>query len=137
MSTATAAPAVTTLAQGVDARTQSTFATKHPDHTAWIEIEYPVEAIPQGLIDDLAGIGFAESTQYARLPAMVAWDRATGQDLDYRSQEVTLGGPRGSGLFGAWTDAEKRTHMAAARKVFRKHGITRVPVWRKTWRDLI
>ena len=134
----TPAPAASTaLSRGVDPRTFITFATKHPNRTAWIEIEYPVDTVPQGLLDDLAAVGFAQNTRFVTLGPAEAYDRATGQNLGYISQEVTLAAPPGTGLFGSWTDDEGRTHMAAARRVFRKHGVTRVPVWRKTLHDLI
>ena len=138
MTTATATPAapVTVLDRGVDPRTKITFATKHPNRTAWIELEYPVDAVPQGLLDDLAAVGFAHNPRYATLPP------CEGVDEDYNLtgytvQEVILGGPAGSDLFSGWTADEASTHMAAARRAMRRHDLTRVPVWRKTWRDLI
>lgn len=126
----------TVLDRGVDPRTKVTFATKHPNITAWLEIEYPLDAVPQGLLDDLAEVGFAQDSRCAPLPPCPGVDghyNLTG----YLVQDVHLGGPAGTDLFAGWTKDEARVHMRNARRVLRKHGLTNVPVWRKTWRDLI
>ena len=131
-----AASVSTVLTRGVDPRTKITFATKAPNRTAWIEIEYPVDAAPQGLLDDLATVGFAHDTRFHTLPPCPGVDE-NYNPAGYDVQEVILSGPAGTDLFSGWTADEARTHMAAARRVMRRHEVTGVPVWRKTLHDLL
>lgn len=136
MRSTTASSTPTVLDRGVDPRTTITFATKSPHRTAWIEITHPVDAIPQGLLDDLAEVGFARDARFHTLPPYPGVD-ANYNPTGYDVQEVMLASPAGTDLFSGWTADEARTHMAAARRVMRRHGVTGVPVWRKTLHDLL
>lgn len=109
-----------------------TFATRDNDRcNHWIEGEYDADAPkPEAFFADMAAIGFIEDASFAALPPY------TSSQAGCRIQEFTLS-KKGSALFAGWTDEEKRTNMAAARRVMRKHGFTRVPVWRKTLADML
>ena len=128
----------------VDDRVALTFASSAPHATCWIEMTYPIDAVPQGLLDDLAAAGFAVDGRYRPAPPYtpILNQGAPGQPTsiqfaDYQVVDVLIGAPRGSALFGGWTPGEKRTHMAAARRVLRNHGFTDVPVWKKTLQDML
>jgi len=44
---------------------------------------------------------------------------------------------KGSGLFGGWTDSERKANMKEARAILRRHSITNVKLHRLTWQECI
>src|SRR4051794_40799693 len=100
----------------VDERVRLTFASKVPHTTCWIEIQYAADAVPQGLLDDLAAVGFATDPRFAALPPYTPMldldtpdeDGRTWKFADYQVVDAHLAPPQGSNLFGAWTPEEKR-----------------------------
>jgi len=50
--------------------------------------------------------------------------------------ETTLG-KKGAGLFGGWTDVERKANMKEARAILRRHGITGVKLYQLTLQDLL
>ena len=107
-----------------------TFATRDvTPMTHWIEGEYDADAPkPEAFFADMAALGWTEDTMI--LPPF------TSSEAGCRIQEFVLT-KKGEGMFGAWDADEKRTNMAAARRVMRKHGFVRVPVWAKTLGDML
>ena len=125
-----------TTAVHLDPRVQITFATKNPDATFWIELEYPVDTIPQALLDDLAKIGFAPDglTQIPVTEKVEFLSNPEGgsimKRLGYDVQEITLT-KKGTSMFGGWNAEQKRTNLAQARRVLRAHGYPKVETWEK------
>lgn len=100
------------------------FNSKAPHTTPWLSIEHPVDAVPEDLFSALAQIGWAEDGLRGAPP------------LD-GMQEIILVAPKGSSLFGGWTDEERRRNMPIVREVLRKFGITGVPWYRLSLEDLL
>jgi hypothetical protein len=132
-----------TVTLPVDPRVELTFARQGNHRTHWLEIEFPVGAEPTGMLADLAEIGWHPDRFQTPPVEKITWDSTQPGGLPqmvrhgYQTQELRLIGPKGSALFAGWDDDEKRQHMAAARKVLRKYGFTRVPVWAKTVQDMM
>lgn len=106
-----------------------TFATRDNDRaTHWIEGEYDADAKPEEFLADMEAIGFTEDGM--SLPPY------TSAEAGCRVQSFHLT-KKGTDLFAGWNAEEKRTNMAAARRVMRKHGFVNVPVWRKTLADMM
>lgn len=101
------------------------FESKGPFHTPWLSIEFPVGQEPTELIEALAGIGWKENEQYARVPPLDG------------IQEVNIAPPKGSELFGTWSDEEARANMPVIRRLLRRHGFDRVPWNKLTLEDLL
>jgi len=100
------------------------FESKAPHTTPWLSVEFPVGEEPVSLLTDLSNIGWYER-EYPRTPPLDGW------------QEVCLQGPRGSGLFKAWTEEEARQHMPAVRRFLRREGFDRIPWNRLELAELI
>lgn len=101
------------------------FESKAPHTTPWLSIEFDVDDEPTTFLQRLAAEGWEEDERYARVPP-----------LDGR-QEIHVGGPAGSGLFGGWKDQEKRRNMRAIRELLRNEGFVDVPWNKLTLADLL
>jgi hypothetical protein len=118
----------------VDDRVSLTFAANGREKTSWIEITYPQDAVPSGMIAALAEIGFKVDTRFAEYAYPASdYDRKVYPN-GYRLVEVSVN-RSGSGLFGTWTAEDATLFMREARSVLRRFGFTRVPMWRKTLAD--
>lgn len=120
----------------VGPRVLMTFASKTPYHTNWLEIEAPADAEPIELYAALGAISWNEGQTYAALPPYPKFDLETMTDLGYQVQERHFARP-GSAPFGGWTADERKAFMTEARAVLRHFGFTNVPLWRKTWQDML
>lgn len=100
------------------------FKSKHPYRTNWLSLSYPVDQFPNDLVAALAVAGWTAT------PAMRQAPPFGGR------QELELGAT-GTSIFNSWTDDERKRYMAAARKVLRQHGYTRVPIFRLTLADML
>lgn len=127
---------MTTTTPIIDPRVALLFASRGNSLTKWIEITYPEDAVPTGLLDRLAAVGFKSDGM--ALPAYEAFDTSDEgfKPRGYKeiSDHLVL---RGSGLFGSWTEAEAKDNMRRARAVLRAFGFSRVPVWKKTLADML
>jgi hypothetical protein len=97
------------------------FQSKHPHHTAWIEVSGPVPEVEAalnqgGVIADLLAIGWRLSI----IPPAPPFDGMTERDIQRD----------GSAVFRGWTADEKVKFVAEAKAVLKKHGYTGVK-WRK------
>jgi hypothetical protein len=102
------------------------FESKVPHTTPWLSIEWEIDKDdPQELIEALAEIGWAEDPRYRRVPPI------------HNMQELNLNPPSGSGLFGEWTDEERRQRMPVVRRVLRDKGFKDVPWNQLTLADLL
>ena len=126
---------ITQAGPTIDPRVALTFASQGHQPFTWLEITFPVDVEPTSLLADLAAIGWAEEDTAWRFP-YPAYDDAH-EALKYDEVSIHVCGPRGSGLFGGWDATEKRGHMLAARRVLRGHSFGTVPVWRKTFADML
>ena len=101
------------------------FESKAPHRTPWLSVEHPVNDVPSGLFDALDELGWKEDERMMRVPPLDG------------IQEVQIIPPRGTGLFGEWTDGEARHFMPEVRRLLRKQGFDRVPWNRLTLAELL
>lgn len=111
-----------------DHQTYLTFASKAPHKTRFLAISFMDTKKPHDLINDLRDVGWAEEN--ASLMPLAPISPLNGR------YEVHLFA-HGSGLFDMWTDDEQKKHMANARRVLRKYGITGVPHRKLTLADMM
>jgi len=91
--------------------------------TNWISISYEVgDEATEALIADLKAAGWGSQFRDAPPIQNIAETNLT---------------KAGSGLFGGWTEEEKKQNMKEARAILRRHGYSGVPVQRLSWQDLI
>lgn len=100
------------------------FESKAPHTTPWLSVEYPVGEEPEELFAKLAEIGWAQD-RFAPAPPIDG------------IQEVHLVSPKGSDLFGLWTEEEARRYMPEVRRVLRTVGFGKVPWHRLTLAELL
>jgi hypothetical protein len=117
-------PSVDFRAPSSDALTAE-FSSKAPHTTLWLDLEFPANAEPKDLLAALATAGWKEDKNFGgRLPPLGG------------RQKITVGSP-GSDMFKSWTEAERKSKMAAVRAVLRAHGLTSVPHRRLTLADML
>lgn len=136
---------VLTPVEHVDPRVRACFAAQGRSHTAWLEITAPVEAYPQALIDSLAEAGWTYPEGYLPVPSpatvtvtvaeTLGAPRFETRDLGYLQVEAALVGPAAGDP--EWSAEQADARIKAARAALRYHGITKVPVLRRTWQDLV
>lgn len=100
------------------------FESKVPHTTPWLNVRYPVDAPPAELFQALAAIEWREDGLRQAPP------------ID-GELEIFLNGPKGSALFGGWTEQEKANLMPIVRGVLRELGFPNVPWNRLTLEDLL
>lgn len=127
----------------LDPRLELTMARKTRGLTHWVEGEYPIDARPDALFAAFEEAGWTLNPTTESIPAFEPLDidhtLPPGQRArrrGYRVKEFSLTKP-GTGLFGGWTEDEKRANLREARALLRRFGFARIPVWTKTWRDLV
>jgi hypothetical protein len=102
------------------------FESKAPHTTPWLSVEWDLnEDDPQDLFDSLAELGWKEDARFAGVPPI--------GDV----QETAISPPKGSDLFGGWTEAERRERMPEVRRLLRTKGFDRVPWNRLTLADML
>jgi hypothetical protein len=98
------------------------FRSKQPHKTCWLRIEWQGVS-PLTLFDALAAAGWVACPMQPLTPiAGRCW-------RDFQKP--------GTGVFNGWVPAERTAHLAAARRVLRRYGLTRVPTRRLTLHDLL
>jgi hypothetical protein len=119
----------------LDTRVEIVFADQPPQKTCWLEIEVPVDNEPTELLAALGAAGWQDQT-VSGLPPATKYDLTTKQSLGYQYKSYQLFKP-GTNLFRSWTENEAKANMKEARGVLRRFGRTAVPVWHKTWQDML
>ena len=99
------------------------FESKAPHTTPWLSVEFPVGEDAYELLAKITGLGWRESQPRLRFHEGL--------------EEVILDPPKGSGLFGTWTEEEARQHMPAVRRLLRREGFDRIPWNRLELADVI
>lgn len=95
-----------------------------------VELSYSGRSVPEGLMGELASIGWRVPPVPPRPASAIDWDTpdpAAGTPYsigEWRVEGVALGAPTGSGIGGRWTDEERVRYLSAIRAVFRSHPVT-------------
>ena len=112
--------------------TRLLLASREHSNTLWVEGAYREGFRPDDLFSDFTKAGW--SVEEYGLPVQAyddEWNRLPYSEFDFHINRM------GTGLFGGWSPDEEKRFRAEARKIMRKHGFTRVPIWRKTLQDMI
>lgn len=102
----------------------------HP--TVWLEMSYQGLDAPTGFFADLELVGWIPPTPAPPPHDAIDWsrpDEATGERFtirDYRIEGAVAQPPAGTGPRGAWTDAERTTHLASLARVLDRHATIEV-----------
>jgi hypothetical protein len=83
----------------------------------------------------LKAVKWEEDTRFARTPPYPG--EFHDPPVEHEIQEITIGGPKGSELFGGWNKAERDKHVKAAMSVLRSMGFHAVPHRRLTLQDML
>ena len=89
--------------------------SKHPYRSAWLVIWHHRD-LPEALVADLAGIGFAVDAQ-RQDPVLPGAPRVKGEPRE------TVFFKKGSDLFNGWTDRERKQNLSQVRAVLRTHDL--------------
>jgi len=111
-----------------DTKIYMTFASKAPHKTRFLTISFMEDNAPTDLFADLQTVAWVKDA--GGLVPMFELPAINGR------KEVDLFA-KGSEIFGFWTDAERKFHMAACRKVLRKYGFKGVPHHKLTLADMM
>lgn len=102
----------------------------HP--TVWLEVSYEGLDAPTDFFADLELVGWIPPTPAPPPHDAIDWsqpDEATGERFTIRGYAIegaVAQPPAGSGPRGAWTDAERSTHLAALARVLDRHAAIEV-----------
>lgn len=95
--------------------------------TVWLEITYQGLAPPTDLFADLTLVGWSPPPAAPPPHEAIDWSRPneeTGERFtlrDYTVPNAVVAAPAGTGVRGAWTDAERTSHLAALARVLDRH----------------
>jgi hypothetical protein len=119
----------------LDPRVIIAFADQPPAKTVWLEIEAPVDNEPTELFAALAAAGW-QNQAITDLPPATKYDFETKKSLDYQYQSYQFV-KYGTATFRSWTAGEAKANMKEAEAILRQFGRPSVPVWHKTWQDML